>query len=687
MYTRYYFLIFGLGISGLWAQVASDSTYILEPVQISLYASDRPAFVSPSSIYTIGSEVFALQTPQSLVAALNTVPGMRMEERSPGSYRLSIRGSLLRSPFGVRNIKVYMDEFPLTDAGGNTYLNALDPGSVHKVELVKGPEGSVYGANTGGVLVVNPDLAVPTQERCKASTVLGSYGLLQQQLSYQKNVQKYSFKLYQGIQSSKGYREHSAMRRYFAQGNFTWNYAKGARLKFLGMYSDLHYQTPGGLNATQWASDPHGARPAAGNIPGAKIQQAGIYNKWYYGGVVHETDVNARLKHVVSVFGNISDFKNPFISNYEIRKEGSWGSRTYLKGTSRRGVKLPWEAYLGIEVQQTQAFIDNYGNRRGVRDTMQASDGLKALQCFYFARFVADLSRRWVLEMALSVNDYTYLYKNYFPRVGERWHTQNFDKALMPKVASSYRLRSWLVGRASVSKGFSPPTIAEVRPSDQLVYDRLQAETGWNYEVGLRWKGFKNRFKGDLVFFYMSLNQAIVRKVNSSGAEYFENAGKTSQPGVEAQVSALVWSSKKVEKIRNITWSNSITGYHFTFANYKTGNVDASGRRLTGVPDFTWVSGLKTEWEPWSLCLQYNYTSAIPLNDANSVKADPYHLVQAQLGYKIITGAGVHLQIQMGADNLLNQKYSLGNDLNAFGGRYFNAAAPRNWYVRLTFYV
>jgi iron complex outermembrane receptor protein len=48
-----------------------------------------------------------------------------MEERSPGSYRLNIRGSSLRSPFGVRNVKIYYNNIPFTDPGGNTYLNSL----------------------------------------------------------------------------------------------------------------------------------------------------------------------------------------------------------------------------------------------------------------------------------------------------------------------------------------------------------------------------------------------------------------------------------------------------------------------------------------------------------------------------------------------------------------------------------
>ena len=43
----------------------------------------------------------------SLWHGFNSVAGVRMEERSPGSYRINIRGSSLRSPFGVRNVKVY----------------------------------------------------------------------------------------------------------------------------------------------------------------------------------------------------------------------------------------------------------------------------------------------------------------------------------------------------------------------------------------------------------------------------------------------------------------------------------------------------------------------------------------------------------------------------------------------------
>ena len=60
-----------------------------------------------------------------------------MDERSPGSYRLNIRGSSLRSPFGVRNVKIYYDGIPFTDPGGNTYLNQLGFYNIQSVEILK----------------------------------------------------------------------------------------------------------------------------------------------------------------------------------------------------------------------------------------------------------------------------------------------------------------------------------------------------------------------------------------------------------------------------------------------------------------------------------------------------------------------------------------------------------------------
>ena len=80
----------------------------------------------------------------------------------------------------------------------------------------------------------------------------------------------------------------------------------------------------------------------------------------------------------------------------------------------------------------------------------------------------------------------------------------------------------------------------------------------------------------------------------------------------------------------------------------------------------------------------FNFTSSIPLTDANDVYAGSYNLLQLKVGFKKHLGKTT-FDFYAGADNILNETYSLGNDLNALGGRYFNPAPKRNYFVGVQF--
>ena len=108
----------------------------------------------PAAIGVLNNNQLQKIGTTNLLPAMNTIPGVRMEERSPESYRLSIRGSLLRSPFGVRDVKVYWNNLPITDGGGNTYLNLLDNTQINTIEVAKGPAASMYGASSGGMVLL-----------------------------------------------------------------------------------------------------------------------------------------------------------------------------------------------------------------------------------------------------------------------------------------------------------------------------------------------------------------------------------------------------------------------------------------------------------------------------------------------------------------------------------------------------
>src|ERR1700743_439870 len=162
-----------------------DTVRHISQVTVTGYLSEQPVQSVPASVSVLTPAQLKLQPDNSLVSALNTVPGVRVEERSPGSYRLSIRGSLIRSPFGVRDVKIYYDEIPLTDAGGNTYLNAIDFNSVQGVELLKGPDGSLFGANSGGVVLFSPVNRYNDSSYLSAGVNAGSYGLFHENTGLQ----------------------------------------------------------------------------------------------------------------------------------------------------------------------------------------------------------------------------------------------------------------------------------------------------------------------------------------------------------------------------------------------------------------------------------------------------------------------------------------------------------------------
>jgi len=679
-----FFLLLSLSLTTI-AQTTlpmnSDTIYDIPEALVTIYSTKRTLFRSPSSVGLINEKQLTQQPGYSLVPALNTVSGVRMEERSPGSYRLSIRGSVLRSPFGIRNIKLYLDEFPLTDAGGNTYLNSLDAGSIKNVEILKGPEGSLFGANTGGVVLLNPLLHTMDSTQVNASLTGGSYGLLHQKAAFDKQWKKYRLHAYQAFQRADGYRENSAMQRLYLQTIQQFNYTSNSHIKLLILYSDLSYRTPGGLTLNQFEANPRAARPAGGPFNSAIRQKAAIYNKTAYAGLSHELWITNHFKHVIALFGSLTDFKNPFITNYEVRKENTGGIRSYLEWQDQFTEKVLWKWTIGLEAQQTVSGIHNYGNRLGEQDTLQTADDLKAQQYFFFTQFSADISKRLIVESAVSLNYYNYRYQNNYPLAEPEQHKVNFKPQVLPRFALSYKINPALTWRTSVSKGYSPPTLAEVRPSTNSIYTNLQPEAGWNYETGFRLQSFTQRFQADIVFFYFQLEQAIVRRQDVNGADYFVNAGSTHQKGLEIQLTMQLIEAGEFDFIKGLQLRNGFTYYDFTFSDYQIATENYSHNKLTGVPPTTVVTSLYLLLpKQFYIFAQHNYTDRIPLNDANSVYANDYHLLQLKAGVKYPIGKGLTMEFFAGADNLLNTKYSLGNDLNAVGGRYYNAAPATNYY-------
>jgi iron complex outermembrane receptor protein len=660
--------------------IKNDTIKVLNEVKVKAYLSDQTLINTPSSAIVISqNQITKNNTSQSLMPILNSIAGVKMEERSPGSYRLSIRGSLLRSPFGVRNLKVYYDGLPLTDAGGNTYLNLIDQSAIKNIEILKGPDGSLFGANSGGVVLLNTDSQA---QGIAISATNDSYGLLKLTGEAHQQYENLSYNFFLGNQESNGYRENSAMKRIFFNASQNLEYRKKGSIKFSGFISNLDYETPGGLNRAQYDNNPQQARLATATLPSATTQQAAIYNKSLFGGLTHQYQFNKNWKHVFSVSGLTTNFKNPFITNYELRNENSLAFRTYVVYQKEVYKDFNYQWNFGGEFQNTNSDIRNYRNNRGFTGNIIAADRIQNQSYFAFSRLTASFKQKLNAEISSSINFANYSFKPLPESINPVLGFQSVSPQWMPKLALSYVFNSNFVARSIVSRGFSAPTTAEIRASDAVINANLNPETGWNYEFGLRWRTPFERIYIDASAFYYRLNNAIVRRVNANDQDNFVNAGGTDQKGVEVQLNADIIRGDNFIKLLN--FSSGLTLNNFKFRDYLIGNLDFSGNRLTGVPKFTAANNiniiLKNRLE---LFAQYQYVGKSSLNDAETVFANPYHLVMAKFSYPFKVKK-YNIVANLGVDNILNQKYSLGNDINAFGGRYFNAATPINCFFGLS---
>lgn len=672
MVFRYFFLLF-LSTSLLgqnWAP--RDTVHTLDEVTVTAFSYNRSLKESPVALGIAGEKDFNRFNNASILSAMNAIPGVRMEERSPGSYRFSIRGSTLRSPFGIRNVKFYWNGLPLTDGGGNTYLNLLDFDAFGRAEIIKGPGASLYGAGTGGVvLLTNP---FSSQNQIQVSASGGSFGLQRYQTSATVGNAKSKFFVNYAHQQSDGYRQQSAMRRdaLNLEGKISLNEKNGLQASLF--YTDLYYQTPGGLTLTQYNADPAQARPS-GAIPGAVQQQAAIYNKTLYGATTYERQWTSQWSSRVGLYGSYSDFTNPSILNYEKRTEQNFGGRT---DTRYEFEKQSWKGKLtlGAEYQYFYSPLTDYGNINGTRDSIQTDDRLMSNTSLVFTQAELDLPGNFYLTVGASGNFLTYDFRRLSGQ--SSGNTQrSFDPVLSPRVALLKKFNESFSVFGSISKGFSAPTQAEVRPSSGVYNNTLSPELGVNYELGIRGLLFK-RISFDVVAYDFELAQAIVSQRNIFNADYFINAGNTSQKGLETFISYQTTKTNGfISYLR--TWiSYTLTDYKFT--NFQHDGTDYSGNYWTGSPQNTVVGGVDVNFSEnfyWSLTC--NYVDHIPLNDANSIYAADYFLMGARLGYKT-NFSKTAFEVFTGIDNALDQHYSLGNDLNAAGGRYFNAAAIRNYY-------
>jgi iron complex outermembrane receptor protein len=659
----------------------ADSARTLQQVVVKAYEQNRQLKEVSAAINYVGKTQLDRFNNTSILPALNTTPGVKMEERSPGSYRLNIRGSTLRSPFGVRNVKVYYNGIPFTDPGGSTYLNQLSYYNINSIEVIKGPAGSLYGAGTGGALLINSQ-GDDWNAGASLTSAVGSYNTYNNALQVRLGNDKSRHSLTLSNLNSDGYRDHSDMRRSFVSWEMRLKSDAKHELLATIFYGDLRYETPGGLTAAQYEQNPRAARPAAGPNPSADESKAAIYQKTILAGLTHTYHFNDNFENVLAVYGAYTDVRNPTFRNYEKRYEPHMGGRTVFKWKKEvDGTRLGF--LFGAEGQtghfSTKTFVNNQGEPGGI----QTDDDIINRTWFAFAQGDIHLPGGWSLTAGASLNRSTIeidrLNEPAFDKV-----VRKFKSEWSPRVALSKKIAGSTLFYASISKGFSPPTTQEVLPSTTVISRDLQAEHGISYEAGVKSSFLQQRLYVEVNVFNFRLKNAIVIRRDNTGADYFENAGGTKQDGVEWQAYYQTLPRNNVY----MKWWVSHTINWFTYKDFKQGTSDFSGKKIPSVAKNTVAAGMDINLKKGFYAnITYYYSDPIALTDANDAWASSFNLLGARAGYRTSLMKNHGIELFAGVDNIFDTKYSLGNDINAVGGRYFNAAPGVNYYGGISLHL
>lgn len=103
---------------------------------------------------TIDRSQFDNRPSFSVSDVLRDSPGISIKQgNGPRDFGISIRGSNARNGFGIRNLVIFDDGFPVTQPDGLSRSDLIDPHAYGAIDVIRGPSSALYGNYaTGGAL-------------------------------------------------------------------------------------------------------------------------------------------------------------------------------------------------------------------------------------------------------------------------------------------------------------------------------------------------------------------------------------------------------------------------------------------------------------------------------------------------------------------------------------------------------
>lgn len=132
------------------APAASDSDIQLQEVTVTALRRSESLQSAPLSIAALSSDALTQMGANQINDYYRQIPNLNVTAGTGGANRLSIRGV---TAAGEATVGVYYDETPVTGPSATTsdpggYAADIDLFDVERVEVLRGPQGTLYGASS-----------------------------------------------------------------------------------------------------------------------------------------------------------------------------------------------------------------------------------------------------------------------------------------------------------------------------------------------------------------------------------------------------------------------------------------------------------------------------------------------------------------------------------------------------------
>jgi len=658
--------------------LVADNNSVMQLEEITVFATriDEEQSKLPLAVGTVGKqEIQRGRQRLGLDESLVNIPGLFFQNRYnfAQDLRISIRGFGARSSFGIRGIKIYVDDIPQTLPDGQSNVDAIDLGSTSRIEVIRSPVSSIFGAASGGVINITTE-DPPEQPFVSTRANFGSYDYKRQQVKFGGRTDNLDYLINGSSTRLDGYRDHAKVSSSLINTKFRYYLSEDSDLTLLiNAVDSPKAQDPGALTAGEVEVNRKQAAPR--NLlynAGEKLNQETI-------GLSYTKEFNNNHTLKLRNYYVNRDFENKL--PFDINSNGQGGSVNLNRFFWGGGANYTLSGNLlgksnrlifGIDIDKQNDHRKRFMNHQGVLGDKTTDQNEDVSSYGFYIQDVWEMAKNLTLTLAGRYDEVHYDVSD--QTAGNGSGEISFYE-LSPTVGLNWTIKPAINLYANIAQSFDPPTTTELaNPSGASGFNsQLKPQTAINFEIGI--KGIMPaKLRYELALFHIEVDDELIRyEQEGSGQSFFENAGSSTHNGLEAALS--------MEIIPGLTSTLAYTYSDFSYDSFadRNGN-NFDNNKIPGVPDNQLYLGISYQHQSgyyanWDIL----YNSSFYADNANTVKSDSYTTSNFRAGY---TQQVKHWEIStfIGINNLFDQEYFDNIRLNASYGRYFEPAPERNYY-------